>query len=157
MTEAYLTRVVHFSAAHRYWRNDWDEAENRRVFGACANAHGHGHNYRLEVTVGGPVDPRTGFVVDLGILDELLQRAVIEPLDHRHLNHDVAEFAAGGTIPTTENILVWLWPRIRAGLPGGTVLHRLRLREDDTLWADYFGEEPRGERASSPAGGHAAR
>jgi len=158
MSRAFLTRSVRFSAAHRYWRPDWDETENRRVFGACANPHGHGHTYHLEVTVHGVVDELSGFAVDLAALDDLLRREVILPLDHRHLNHDVAEFAPGGRIPTTENLLIWLWPRIRAGLPSGALLHRLRLREDDTLWADYHGEGQDPGQASGPFGeGRATR
>jgi 6-pyruvoyltetrahydropterin/6-carboxytetrahydropterin synthase len=136
---AYLTRRVRFSAAHRYWRDDWSEERNRQVFGACANPHGHGHNYALEATVEGEVDPETGFSVDLGALDRTLHEAVVAPLDHRHINHAVAEFGPGGIVPTTENLLAWAWPRIEARLPAGARLHRLRLREDEDLWADYFG------------------
>ena len=66
-----MTRRVTFAAAHRYWRDDWSEERNRAVFGACANPHGHGHNYALEVTVAGAIDPETGMCVDLGVLDEV--------------------------------------------------------------------------------------
>lgn len=136
---AYLTRRVRFAAAHRYWRDEWSDERNRQVFGACANPHGHGHNYALEATVEGQVDPETGFSVELGALDRALHEAVVAPLDHRHINHAVAEFGPGGMVPTTENLLAWAWPRIEERLPGGARLHRLRLREDDDLWADYFG------------------
>jgi 6-pyruvoyltetrahydropterin/6-carboxytetrahydropterin synthase len=139
MGVAFLTRRVTFAAAHRYWREDWPEDRNRAVFGACANAHGHGHNYVLEVTVAGEVDAETGFIVDLGQLDRLLGDLVVGPLDHQHLNHAVPAFGEGGLVPTTENLVGWLWPRIREALPAGVRLHRLRLREDDTLWADYYG------------------
>ena len=139
MAIAYLTRVVSFSAAHRYYRPEWSEARNREVFGACANPVGHGHNYVLEVTVSGTIDARTGFSVDLTALDRMLRAEVVEPLDHQHLNHAVAEFADGGAIPTTENILVYLWPRILAGLPSGATLHRLRLSEEPGFHVDYFG------------------
>lgn len=139
MPIATLTREVRFSAAHRYYRLDWSEERNRATFGACANPHGHGHMYRLEVTVRGRVAEDTGFAVDLAALDELLQREVIDVFDHRHVNHAVPEFAPGGRIPTTENLLVYLWPRLGAGLPDGAELHRLRLREDEGLYAEYFG------------------
>lgn len=139
MAVAYLTRRVRFAAAHRYWRDEWSEERNRQVFGACANPHGHGHNYALEVTVEGQVDPLTGFSVDLLALDRALRDAVVEPLDHRHINHDVAAFGPLGKVPTTENLLVWAWPRVVARLPEGVRLHRLRLREDEDLWADYYG------------------
>jgi len=141
MRTAFLTRAVRFSAAHRYFRPDWSEDENRRVFGPCANPVGHGHDYVLEVTVRGPVDPRTGFSADLGALDALLHREVRLPLDHQHLNHAIPEFAFGAAIPTCENLAAWLWDRIVPGLPGGVRLHRLRLREGSGLWADYYGEE----------------
>lgn len=136
---AFLTRKVRFAAAHRYYRPEWSEEENRRVFGPCSNPHGHGHNYELEVTVKGEIDPVTGFSVDLGALDELLEREVTRPLDHQSLNHAVPAFAPGGQIPTTENILAYLWPRLEAGMPPGVRLHRLRLHEDPTFYVDYFG------------------
>jgi 6-pyruvoyltetrahydropterin/6-carboxytetrahydropterin synthase len=139
MSVAYLTRRVTFSAAHRYWREEWTEERNRAVFGACANPHGHGHSYVLEATLEGEVDRETGFAVDLVSLDRVLARAVVEPLDHQHINHAVPEFGPGGLVPTTENLLAWAWPRIVAGLPEGARLHRLRLREDESLYVDYFG------------------
>jgi len=144
VTIASLTRAVRFSAAHRYWRPDWTEAENRRVFGACANPVGHGHDYVLEVTVRGAVDPDTGFSADLGALDAMLRREVVEPLDHQHINHAVAAFREGGRIPTCENLLAWLWDRIAPAVPGGAQLQRLRLREGLDLWVDYDGPEAAG-------------
>jgi 6-pyruvoyltetrahydropterin/6-carboxytetrahydropterin synthase len=142
MPIARLTRVVSFSAAHRYHRPEWSEDENRRVFGACANPVGHGHNYGLEVTVSGPIDPVTGFCVDLGTLDGILYRVVRQPLDHQHLNHALPEFGPGRLIPSCENLAVWIWERLEPALPEGVRLVRLRLREDAGLWVDYRGEDP---------------
>ena len=136
---ALLTREVRFSAAHRYFRPEWTEARNRETFGACANPHGHGHLYRLEVTVAGAVAEETGFAVDLATLDGILQREVVGLLDHQFINHVVPEFAPGGRIPTTENLLIWIWPRVEQALPAGARLHRMLLREDDGLYAEYFG------------------
>ncbi len=141
MSLAYLTRRVAFSAAHRYWREDWTEERNRRVFGACANPYGHGHNYALEATIAGEIAADTGYSVDLGALDEALA-GVVRQLDHQHLNHAIEEFGPRGRIPTTENLLAWMWPRLEQRLPAGARLHRLRLREDENLWADYFGGGP---------------
>ena len=139
MPEAQLTREVRFSAAHRYYRPEWTEERNRATFGACANPHGHGHLYRLEVTVAGAVADETGFAVDLGALDDALRREIVDVLDHQHINHVVPDFGDGGRIPTTENLLIWMWPRIERSLPAGARLVRLLLREDDRLYAEYFG------------------
>ncbi|CAN5662622.1 hypothetical protein BH23GEM10_BH23GEM10_01900 [soil metagenome] len=139
MIDAFLTRRVRFAAAHRYHRPEWSDERNRAAFGACANPHGHGHNYRLAVTVQAPIDDETGFSTGLGALDRMLHEVVIEPLDHQHLNHAVPEFADGASIPTCENILVWLWPRIADALDAPARLHRLRLHEDDDLFVDYYG------------------
>jgi 6-pyruvoyltetrahydropterin/6-carboxytetrahydropterin synthase len=143
MPELLLTRRVRFSAAHRYHRPEWSEERNRAAFGPCANPHGHGHNYLLEVTVAGEVDAGTGFSVDLPALDELLRREVVQPLDHQHINHAVPEFAPGGLIPTTENLLLWIWPRI-AGKLGSARLVRLRLHENEEFFVDYAGPSAEG-------------
>lgn len=147
MSLTYLTRAVRFSAAHRYWRPEWSEQQNREVFGACSNPHGHGHNYRLEAMVAGEPDLLTGFSVDLAALDRVLHEEVVQPLDHQHLNHAVPDFAPGRLIPTTENLLVYLWRRIAPRLAGGARLVRLRLYEDADLFVDYYGpgegERPR--------------
>lgn len=131
-----VTRKVEFCASHYYHNPQWSEEENRRVFGKCANRHGHGHNYVLEVTVEGEPDPQTGMVLDLKELKELLQREVVERMDHRHLNHEVPELA--GKIPTTENIATVVWdllsPRIRRGR-----LERVRLYETPELFVDVYG------------------
>jgi 6-pyruvoyltetrahydropterin/6-carboxytetrahydropterin synthase len=140
MSVAQLTRSIRFSAAHRYYRAEWSEAENRRRFGACANEHGHGHNYVAQVTIAGRIDEETGFCVDLAVLDALL-REQVGRLDHQHLNHAVPEFGAGGAIPTTENIARHLWRCLADSLPAGASLVRLRLHEDHDLYVDYFGEE----------------
>ena len=101
---ATLTRAVTFSAAHRYRRPEWDDARNREVFGACAHPNWHGHTYTCEVTVGGEVDPVTGFCADLGALDRALAERVVAALDHRNLVLDVPAFAEGALIPTGENV-----------------------------------------------------
>jgi 6-pyruvoyltetrahydropterin/6-carboxytetrahydropterin synthase len=142
MNIAYLTRSVRFAAAHRYHRPEWDEAENRRVFGACNNPHGHGHTYTLEVTVEGAIDPETGFSTDLATLDRILDEQVLRVFDHQHINHAVEAFHYGGAVPTGENLLAYLWPRLSAALPDGSRLYRLRLAEDPTLYVDYYGGEP---------------
>lgn len=134
----YLTRKAEFSAAHYYYNPNWSEEENRRVFGKCSNRNGHGHNYTLEVTVAGEIDAVTGFVIDLKELKEILASQVLEAMDHRHLNREVAEFAT--RIPTTENIAVAIWQRLAAKIHPAR-LHRVRLYEQPDLFVDYYGEE----------------
>ena len=138
MSRASLTRAVRFAAGHRYHRPEWSEEENRRAFGKCANAPGHGHNYRCEITVEGSVDPRTGTVVDLGELDRILEEEVTGPMDHAFLN-DLPEFADGDRIPTTEELARVVWSRLEPRLPDGCELVRVRVREDRDLWSDYEG------------------
>jgi 6-pyruvoyltetrahydropterin/6-carboxytetrahydropterin synthase len=133
-----LTRKVRFSAAHRYYRPEWSEERNRSVFGPCANPHGHGHDYLLEVTVAGEVDPETGFCVDLPMLDAALRDEVVAPWDHQHLNFAVPEFAPGGLVPTSENILHLAWERVSRRLEGARLV-RMRLHENTDFYVDYEG------------------
>ncbi|MGD8699016.1 MAG: 6-carboxytetrahydropterin synthase [Gemmatimonadales bacterium] len=138
----YLTRAVHFSASHRYYRPDWTEEENRRRFGDCALPEGHGHNYRCELTVFGEVDPETGMVIDLGLLDRILDSEVTARFHHRHINSSVAEFGPSGLIPTTESLAAYILETVRARLPDGVAIYRVRVQEDRDLWADAYGAGP---------------
>jgi 6-pyruvoyltetrahydropterin/6-carboxytetrahydropterin synthase len=133
----YLTRKCEFSAAHYYHDSELSEEENRKLFGKCANRNGHGHNYTLEVTVRGDVDRTTGFLIDLKELKEIMNREVMDTLDHRHLNLEIAEFA--GRNPTTENIAVFIWQRLEPKLKVAQ-LHRVRLYESHDLFVDFYGE-----------------
>jgi 6-pyruvoyltetrahydropterin/6-carboxytetrahydropterin synthase len=135
-----LTRRATFSASHFYWNPAWTQKRNEAVFGKCANRNGHGHNYTLEVTVTGAADPVTGFVVDLKWLKDLMEEKVLSVYDHRHLNHEVPEFA--NTIPTTENIAIAVWNRLEAPVAeaGGSKLSRIRIYETDDIFAEYRGE-----------------
>lgn len=128
-----LERRFRFSASHLYRRPDWSEEENRARFGKCANLPGHGHNYRLFVTVEGEVDPQTGFIVDLGALDSLVSTKVIDRLDHQHLNSALTEFGEGGKIPSSENLILWIQGQLQ-DLP----VVKLRLEEDEDLAAEWL-------------------
>lgn len=132
----YATRRFEFSASHRYWRDDWSKEQNERVFGKCTSRYGHGHNYTLDVTIAGPVDPVTGMVMNMTDLKALVNE-VLEAFDHKHLNEDTPYFKE--QIPTTENIVRVLWQLIAPRLPEGAVLARLRLYEMADLWAEYTG------------------
>ena len=135
----YLTRKLEFSASHLYHNPAMSAEENRRVFGKCNNPHGHGHNYTLEVTVAGEPDPVTGMVFDIKRLKDILNAAVVRPMDHRFLNHEVPPF--DHIVPTTENIAVEIWKRLhsRIDLPNAR-LKNVRLYETADLYVDYGGE-----------------
>jgi 6-pyruvoyltetrahydropterin/6-carboxytetrahydropterin synthase len=127
-----ITRKIEFAASHLYHNAAFSAEENRRVFGKCNNPHGHGHNYTLEVTIAGEPDPRTGMVLDLADLKDLLEREVMRRMDHRFLNHEVAELK--GLIPTCENIAIVIWKLLQPKILQG-------LYESPDLFADYYGEE----------------
>lgn len=133
----YLTRKAEFSASHFYHNPEFSAEENKRIFGKCNNPNGHGHNYTLEVTVKGHVDGRSGFVVDLKELKEIMNREVIEAVDHRFLNKEVAEFHE--RIPTTENLAITIWEWLKPKLDVAE-LHRIRVYETPDLFVDYYGE-----------------
>lgn len=140
---ASLTRRVQFAAAHRYRRPEWDDVKNAEVFGLCAQPNYHGHNYGVEVTVAGPIDPVTGFIVDLGALDAALEREVMARLDHRNLNLEVPEFADGGLIPTSENIAAWIFERMQravASFSKTAHVSRVRVHEGPGLWSEVDAE-----------------
>ncbi len=133
----YLTRRAEFSASHYYHNPELTPEENRRLFGKCNNPHGHGHNYILEVTVAGEVNPTTGMVMDLKDLKKLVEAEVLHLMDHRFLNKEVPAFAR--QIPTPENIAVEIWKLLAPRLTDGK-LHRIRLYETPDLYVDYYGE-----------------
>jgi len=132
------TRRVHFSAAHRLYRPDWSDEANAQVFGDCANPNWHGHNYDLDVTVEGQVDPETGYVMDLKLLRDALEASVVKDVDHRNLNLEVPWLA--GINPTTENFVVAIWGRVCEALPDGIRLARLVLHETPRNSVEYTGE-----------------
>jgi 6-pyruvoyltetrahydropterin/6-carboxytetrahydropterin synthase len=126
-----IGRRESFNAAHRLYDPGLSEDENRRVFGKCANLHGH--NYVLEVVVGGEIDQASGYVMDLKDLSDVICRRVIRDVDHRNLNTDVSWLA--GRIPTAENLALTFWERLRPELPEGR-LRVLRVWETDKNWAE---------------------
>lgn len=138
MPRVRVTRRLHFSAAHRLHRSDWSDERNREVFGDCANPNWHGHNYELEVTVEGEVDPETGFVMDLKELRDQVQKSVLADLDHRNLNLEVAWLQ--GVNPTTENVVVAIWNRLAPRMPDGVCLKRLVLYETPRNHVEYEGD-----------------
>lgn len=135
-----ITRREEFSASHFCRNPRLSEERNRALYGAAANPNGHGHNYVLEVTLQGDPDPDTGMVYDLKRLKDLIRREVIDPMDHRFLNHEVPPFDR--LVPTTENLAREIWRRLSPHFNGGQArLHSLRLYETEDLYVDYAGEE----------------
>ncbi len=113
--------------------------QNQALYGAASNAHGHGHNYALEVTLMGEPDPVTGMVFDLKSLKQILNEAVVEPMDHRFLNHEVRPFDR--IVPTAENLAIEIWGRLEPRFVNGPArLHNVRLYETEDLYVDYTGE-----------------
>jgi 6-pyruvoyltetrahydropterin/6-carboxytetrahydropterin synthase len=137
MPQVTVTRRLHFNAAHRVHNPALSAEENTRLFGKCNNPNWHGHNYRLDVSVRGPIDERTGYVIDLGQLREIVEREVIAVTDHRNLNLDVPYMQ--GINPTTENLVVAMW-RVLAPAIAPARLIRLRLWETDNNTVEYDGE-----------------
>jgi 6-pyruvoyltetrahydropterin/6-carboxytetrahydropterin synthase len=137
MPSTSLTRRVTFAAAHRYRRPEWSDAENEAAFGLCARPSYHGHGYTCDVTVRGPVDARTGFCVDLALLDRILAEEVRDRFDHRNINLDVPEFADGRLVPTGENLARFVCERVQAALGDGVTVVRVTIAEDQTLSVTY--------------------
>jgi len=134
-----LTRVVTFHATHRYHVPAWSDEENRRAFGWTTEAPGHGHLYRVEVTIAGALRPVTGMVLDLGELDRILTEEIVVPLGGRHLNAVLSEVADGTTQPSCEVLAAWCFRRVASRLPSDVSMTRVRVAEDATLWADCLG------------------
>lgn len=138
MPRVRVSRRLHFCAAHRLAREEWDAERNLRVFGLCASPNWHGHNYELDVTVEGEIEPETGFVIDLKEVKEVVEARVIQVVDHRNLNLDVPWLA--GVIPSTENLVVAIWGQIAAALPERVRLVRLVLWETPRNYVEYTGD-----------------
>jgi len=137
--KAHLTRRYRFSASHRLHSAEMSEEENRRVYGKCNNPYGHGHNYALEVTVGGQVDMRTGMVCDLAELDEFVSREVLERFGHENLN---CLEAFQDVVPTSENLCAEIYRLIERGFHAATV-EKVRLEETMMNSFEYCGPEIR--------------
>jgi len=130
-----LTRAYRFSAAHYYYDDTLSAEANERRFGAGARRPGHGHDYRLEVTLRAAAPPAQGMVFDVRELDAIVQDAVLDRLDYRHLNHDVAWFA--DHLPTTENLALFVWDALAGRLSGALAV--VRIYENADLFAEYRG------------------
>ena len=136
MSNPIITKKYHFCASHKYGNSNWSEEKNYEVFGKDFN--NHGHNYILEVSVTGPIDPDSGWLVDLQKLNVLVRSRIVDVIDHSQIERDIDWFK--GKQPSSENILVWAWNEIAPRMEKGT-LHRLRLVETHSIFTDYYGPE----------------
>jgi 6-pyruvoyltetrahydropterin/6-carboxytetrahydropterin synthase len=134
-----ITRRIEFSASHFTSNSAMSPAQNLALYGLDANPHGHGHNYVLEVTLEGEPHPVTGMIVDLKDVKQVLEREIVTPMDHRHLNFEVAPFDR--IVPTTENLTLEIWRRLHPKFAQGAArLRSIRLYETEDLYVDYDGE-----------------
>jgi 6-pyruvoyltetrahydropterin/6-carboxytetrahydropterin synthase len=132
----YITRRETFAAAHRLFRSELSDEDNEKIFGKCSNPNWHGHNYTLEVTVVGEVDPYTGFVLDLKMLKNIIRDNVINHVDHKNLNTDT-EFMKE-LIPTSENICIAIWKQLEDKIPNGK-LYSVKLYETENNYFEFRG------------------
>jgi 6-pyruvoyltetrahydropterin/6-carboxytetrahydropterin synthase len=137
MPKVRVTRRLHFSAGHRLYNPEYEDEKNRAVFGACSNPNGHGHNYELEVTVEGEIDPETGYVLDVKRLRDLVNARVVDEMDHSNLNVDVPWLQ--GVNPTAENLAVQIWNRLTGRLEGARLVS-VKLWETQRNHVEYRGE-----------------
>ncbi|MBK7174776.1 MAG: 6-carboxytetrahydropterin synthase [Bacteroidales bacterium] len=134
----YVTRRERFNAAHRLFRPDYSDTKNLEIFGKCSNPNWHGHNYTLYVTVKGEVNPETGFLMNLKDLSELVNRLVIEKLDHKNINLEV-DFLSG-VLASAENIAIGIWGELEKPIAElGSVLHKIQLYETENNFVEYYG------------------
>jgi 6-pyruvoyltetrahydropterin/6-carboxytetrahydropterin synthase len=134
----YITRKEHFNAAHKLYNAAWTPEQNEEVFGKCANANWHGHNFDLYVTVKGTPNPDTGFIMDLKLLKRIIREEVIDHLDHRNLNEDVPFLK--GVLPSIEHIAMAIWERVSPRLPSNCSLHKVLLYETEQNFVEFYGE-----------------
>lgn len=133
----YITRKVHFNAAHRIYNPNWSDEKNYEVYGGCSNPNWHGHNYILEVTLVGAPNPETGYVYDLKKLKDLIEEKIIQKVDHKNLNLDV-DFMQG-IIPTSENFAIQIWNELKPHIVGAE-LYSVKLYETERNFVEYKGE-----------------
>ncbi len=134
--KVYVTRREVFSASHRLYNQKWTEERNNEVFGKCSNVYGHGHNYVLEVTVVGTVDPETGYVIDTKKLKEIIRKYVVDKMDHKNLNMDV-DFMTD-VIPTAENIAIKIWEQLETKIESGK-LYSVKIYETENNYFEFKG------------------
>lgn len=135
----FVTRKAHFNAAHKLYNPRWDKEQNEAVFGKCANANWHGHNFDLYVTIKGRPSEDTGFVMDLKKLKHLIENEVVVHLDHKNLNVDVPFLL--NILPSVENIAIAIWNILAGKMPENVKLHKIHLYETERNFVEYYGPD----------------
>ena len=133
----FLTKQFKFCAAHQYWNNDWDLEQNTKIFGNDINIHGH--NYILDITVVGKINPSSGFIIDIMELKNVVENNIINQLDHSQIEKDIQWFK--GKQPSTENLVLFIWEQIHDKIPNSAKLYKIKLRETPTIFTEYYGPE----------------
>jgi 6-pyruvoyltetrahydropterin/6-carboxytetrahydropterin synthase len=133
---ALYNKITNFSASHRLFNPNLSDEENEKLFDKCNNKNGHGHNYKLEITICGEVNPVSGYVIDLKLLKNIIEEEIIEKVDHTNLNLDV-DFLKG-TIPSVENLAIAFWKVLENKLPSGK-LYKIKLFETENSYVEYYG------------------
>ena len=136
----YLTKQFKFCAAHKYWKDKWDDDKNYQVFGDDVKVHGH--NYVLDVTITGEIDPDSGFIVDIQDIKTIVSENVIKVLDHSQIEKDIKWF--DGKQPSTENLVLFIWEQISSKIKKPATLYKIKLRETPTIFTEYFGPNVNG-------------
>ena len=132
-----ITKKYKFCAAHRYWNPEWDEDKNFSVFREDVKLHGH--NYELDITIGGPVNQDSGFIINIIDLNSIMEKFVISNLDHSQIDKDIDWFK--NRQPSTENLVVYIWSQIADEIPPPAYLHSIKLQETPTIYTEYYGPE----------------
>ena len=133
----YLTKQYKFCAAHRYWNPNWSDEKNYQIFGEDVRIHGH--NYTLDVTISGPINDESGFIVNLSELNKIVKLHVLDVMDHSQIQLDIPWFESKQ--PSTENMVVFIWEQIVTKIPNPAKLNSIKLRETPTIFTEYFGQE----------------
>ena len=135
----YLTKQFKFCAAHKYWNKNWSDEKNQEIFEDDIKIHGH--NYELDITIKGPIDSESGFIINISDIKNIVNEHVINHLDHSQIDKDLDWFK--DKQPSTENLVLFIWNQISDRIPGEASLYKIKLRETPTIYTEYFG--PNGE------------
>ena len=131
-----ITRRNDFCAAHQYWNDSWNQEKNEKEFGP--DIYVHGHNYNLEVSISGEVNPENGFIINLKIIDKIVNEAVTL-LDHSQIEKDIPWF--NGKQPSSENLTIYFWEHIANRIPNANSLFQIRIYETPRIFTDYYGPD----------------